>query len=270
MTLPTAQITEALIRHYRPPGRARGGEILLTEVAAPPHFLRRADLVRVGMTRSRGQGIDVHEVKATRSDWLRELDDPDKAEAWWPYCNRFWVVTVPGVVNLTELPSQWGLMEMPGSGRRFRVLAKPAEREAQLTVPLLVELLRRCDNGRLGELDVLRQRHRDELYKREREWQERAGQASLPLEQRERLQFLEALEAAVGLKPALRTWYYEDLRRMSPDELATALDGARDQVAAQRLIARADARHRALRDFAQRTLAELDRDPADMTPAVPA
>jgi len=76
----TAQVLAALIRHYRKPGEARSGEILITEPQAPGSS-RRCDLLRVGMWASRGTGIDVHEVKVSRADWLRELDDPAKAEA---------------------------------------------------------------------------------------------------------------------------------------------------------------------------------------------
>ncbi len=99
----------ALMAHYRKPGSARGGCILITEAEAPKS-LRRCDLIRVGVA-SRGNEIDGHELKVTRSDWLRELDTPVKADAWWPYCTRWWIVAPPGVVLDGELPAGWGLME---------------------------------------------------------------------------------------------------------------------------------------------------------------
>src|SRR6267154_1233957 len=114
-TVRTADVLKALISHYRKPGEARSGEILVTE-AESPTGQRRCDLIRVGMWRSRGTGIDGHEIKVSRSDWLRELDDPAKAEAWWPYCTRWWVVAPPGIVRYGELPQSWGLMELPKSG----------------------------------------------------------------------------------------------------------------------------------------------------------
>lgn len=51
-----------------------------------------------------------HEVKVQRSDWLRELRDPSKADAWRRYCDRWWLVTPHGVAKPEELPAGWGLI----------------------------------------------------------------------------------------------------------------------------------------------------------------
>src|ERR1039457_7550341 len=88
-------------------------------------------------------------VDLSRSDWLRELDDPAKAEAWWPYCNRFWITAPPGIIVPAELPEGWGLMELPSNGRRFKVKVAAGSKVPKLTTALMVELLRRADNARL-------------------------------------------------------------------------------------------------------------------------
>jgi hypothetical protein len=70
-----------------------------------------------------------HEVKASRSDWLTELANPGKADAWADQCHEWWLITVPGVVRDGELPAGWGLM-VPGTSKtRMRVLT-PARRHA--------------------------------------------------------------------------------------------------------------------------------------------
>lgn len=51
-----------------------------------------------------------HEVKVQRSDWLRELRDPTKADAWRRYCDRWWLVATPGVAKPEEIPDGWGLI----------------------------------------------------------------------------------------------------------------------------------------------------------------
>ena len=53
----------------------------------------------------------------------------------------------PGPSPPPSLPEGWGLMELPASGRRFKIRV-PAEtrKDITLTVPLLVELLRRAPN----------------------------------------------------------------------------------------------------------------------------
>src|SRR3546814_12197781 len=51
--------------------------------------LRVADAIAIDCWTSKGQEIHGHEVKVSRSDWLAELRDPDKAEAFRPYVNRW-------------------------------------------------------------------------------------------------------------------------------------------------------------------------------------
>lgn len=231
-------VLEALEKHYRKPGSARDGEILIREVQAPGSA-RRADLVRIGMWASRGTGVDVHEVKVSRADWLRELDDPAKAEAWWPYCNRFWLVTVPGVVAAGELPEGWGLLELPASGRRFKARAQPAVRkDVRLTVPLLVELLRRADNQRLAEMDRMRQEHRNDVDRVADSWRRAKVEAQLPPDVKGRLDLLKDIESALGVPlDEFGGWPKIPVSKVKPEELAAFLADAKDHVTAQRRLA---------------------------------
>jgi hypothetical protein len=253
-----ATIREALERHYRKPGAPRDGEILIPEVSAPGSN-RRADLVRVGMWASRGTGIDVHEIKVSRGDWLRELDEPAKAEAWWPYCNRFWVVAPPGVARVSELPEGWGLLELPASGRRFKVVVKPATRtDVRLTVPLLVELLRRADNQRLGEIDQLRHQHRNEMHKLAESWRAKKAVGELPREVRGRLDLLKAVEEALGMPlDEFGGWPKNPPQAIAPEELAAYLADAGDHVTVQRRADDVRRREDILRRAASRALEQL-------------
>jgi len=63
-----------------------------------------------------------HEVKVSRSDWLTELKDPSKAEAWKRYCDRWWLVAPKGVVR-DDLPEDWGLITTTKTGLRVAVQA---------------------------------------------------------------------------------------------------------------------------------------------------
>lgn len=262
--LSTRTVLEALERHYRKPGTDRDGEILIPEVQAPGSQ-RRADLVRVGMWQSRGTGVDVHEIKVSRSDWLRELDDPAKAEAWWPHCNRFWLVTVPGVVNTGELPAGWGLLELPRTGRRFKtVVTAETRQDIRLSVPLLVELLRRADNARLSEIDRIRQQHRADVAKLDNEWRRRKADGEMPPETRLRLRLLDELEKALGMP--LREypgWPRFPAQDATPEELAEFFADARKHVTAQRRSADVTRNADLLRATAQSTLkrlAKLDQE----------
>ena len=64
-----------------------------------------------------------HEIKVSRGDWLRELQDPSKSAAWSRYCDRWWLVAPPGVARREELPAGWGLMEVTGAALRVTVQA---------------------------------------------------------------------------------------------------------------------------------------------------
>jgi hypothetical protein len=255
-----AAILTALQHHYRKPGTARDGEILIPEVPAPGSN-RRADLVRVGMRASRSPGIDVHEIKVSRSDWRRELDDPAKADAWWPHCNRFWVVAPPDVVPAAELPEGWGLMELPGSGRRFKVRVPAATRtDISLTMPLLVELLRRADNQRLGEMDALCQKHRADVVRLETEWRTRQAENGLPRELRQRLRLLEEVEAALGMRlDRFGDPHMHPPQELTPGELAACLTDARAHVTVQRRAAVLARQEETLRETLRDVLGRLDK-----------
>ncbi|QSN49753.1 hypothetical protein [Mycobacteroides abscessus] len=71
-----------------------------------------------------------HEVKVTRSDWLTELRDPSKSEAWRRYMHFWWLV-VPdaAIVRDGELPDGWGLLVKSGGGLRAKVRASRQEPE---------------------------------------------------------------------------------------------------------------------------------------------
>lgn len=254
--LVTGQVYDALVKHYRKPGTPRDGEVLIPEPQAPG-TQRRCDLVRISMWLSRGTGIDAHEIKVTRSDWLRELDDPAKAEAWWPYCTRWWLVTPPGLVHDGELPAGWGLMELPKSGRRFKVRVQAAAKDPTITTALLVELLRRADNARLAELDTLRSKHADDLRAAVDKIRAEQDRTTLDRQTSDRLRLLEQLEAAIGMRLDHYGWDDQKLPKVEPGELAAALADVRDHVTITRRREETDRYLRELRRAASSLLARL-------------
>jgi len=257
----THALLDALIKHYRKPGSDRSGEILITEAAAPGGATtRRADLVRIGMWASRGTGIDVHEIKVSRADWLRELDDPAKAEAWWPYCTRFWITAPPGIVTEGELPAGWGLMEPQARSRRFKVRVQAASKTPKLTVGLMIELLRRADNQRLGEMDQMRSRHLNDLFKQEQKIRGERAQSEIPWDVKKRLELLERLETALGFPLNSHPGFRENPpKRITPEELAVLITDAGDNVAAQRRAADAERIRSSALLAAQGFVAQLER-----------
>ncbi|MBM0128188.1 hypothetical protein [Pimelobacter simplex] len=66
-----------------------------------------------------------HEVKVSRSDWLTELRDPSKADAFRPHMHYWWLVAAAPDIVRDDLPEGLGLL-VPHGPRTLRVVV-PAE-----------------------------------------------------------------------------------------------------------------------------------------------
>jgi hypothetical protein len=245
-TMTTAQLMEALRASYGAPKNladrhisdGTAPEILVEEVTAPGSN-RRIDLVRIGLWQSRGHQITAYELKVSRSDWLRELEDPAKAEAWWRFCHQFYIVAPPGVVDPEELPEGWGLM-VPPTGRsrtkKFRVVVKAEVRQPQVTPALVAAIVSRANNTMLARIDALNSEHRERMTTALHEVRQEQGRRALSHEDRERLSLLEALERGLGVKLSEYAWTHNpELREVTPRELSQALvDYVRDHISTQR------------------------------------
>lgn len=105
--------------------------------------LRTADLIVCDTWESGPVRLIGHEIKVSRSDWLRELADPSKAEAFTPHVSEWWlVVSDRKIVRDGELPEGWGLLAPAGD--KLRAVVK-ARRNPQPSVPIgmIAALLRR-------------------------------------------------------------------------------------------------------------------------------
>lgn len=161
---------------------------------------RSADLLALNLWRSRGQELHGFELKASRSDWLRELRRPAKAEAFAPYCEAWWLVTYPGVVKDGELPVGWGLYELRpyGQGQQLkRVVDAPRRVAAELPRGLMASFTRRA--ARPAEEELKRralEQYQSGLSESERRWRER--EESIRARYEEELKAARAFEAMTG------------------------------------------------------------------------
>lgn len=72
---------------------------------------RFCDCMAFNLWPSRGFAVHGFEIKASRSDWLRELKQPSKANPFFSRVNYWWlVVGNPSIVKRGELPDGWGLI----------------------------------------------------------------------------------------------------------------------------------------------------------------
>ena len=109
-------LIEQITRRFRPPEWA-----VLSHVrdATGARAGRTADAIAMNLWPSRGLEIHGFEVKISRTDWLKELKNPIKADEIARYCDRWWlVVSDKAIVLPGELPGSWGLLYPQGSGLR--------------------------------------------------------------------------------------------------------------------------------------------------------
>lgn len=243
----TPQLLDALRDHFLKPGELRPGAVFLTEVTAPDR-VHRADAVHVGLWASRGYTVDVCELKASRADFQRELDKPDKAEAWWPHSNTFWIVAPDVTVAPPDLlPKGWGLMVPGGRGRRFKVVVKAEERDLKPTTALLAALLVSMETDRVNAVERERNRLNAEHWREMDNLRRTASRRRDPDLDR-RLDALARFESLVGFKLTEHGSYRNHL---APDDMAAAF---KQVVAERRVTASAERKLRVLEKGAQRVL----------------
>lgn len=124
-TFTASELQRRLSERYRLPQWAYFPEV---RDAAGFNASRSAD--GVAFDTYKGHAIHGFEVKVSRADWLRELEQPGKCEAVGQYCDHWWVVAAPGVVRPGEIPPQWGLLLPNGDGLRME---KAAPKRADVT-----------------------------------------------------------------------------------------------------------------------------------------
>lgn len=108
----------------------RSGTVILFEVGDGAGFSNRgwSDAIAMQIWPSKGLEILGFEIKATRSDWLRELDRPEKNRTWQELVDGWYVVAAKDVVKLEELPPDWGLM-VPKGADSLRIASRPKTTE---------------------------------------------------------------------------------------------------------------------------------------------
>lgn len=192
---------------------------------------RRADALYAGFTSASGRILVGHELKVSRSDWRHELDQLDKADTWADACHA-WYVVAPStdIVPPEELPDGWGLMLPPKSsrGKRMRIEVKATVKK-DFSPPwwavrsFMARLDTLAHQKRLDEVQRI-VRARDEDYRKDME--KMRGDRTLSIDQRQRLESLDALEKELGLE--VTAWR---------DDITGGRVSAKTLVAASKLIA---------------------------------
>lgn len=118
--------------------------VCATHVRNAPGFnaSRTLDFMAIDTWPSKGLLRHGIEIKCSRSDWLRELKDDTKANAFKRYCHRFWLAVPDASIVKDDLPTDWGLLVLSDDGIfRARPMA-PLLRPEPFPWPMTVALAR--------------------------------------------------------------------------------------------------------------------------------
>jgi hypothetical protein len=149
----------------------------------------------------RSEGIAVHgfEIKVSRGDWKREIDNPEKSLGFLQRCNYFWIAAPEGIVRLEELPATWGLRECfkneEGFSSKIRRVATHNP-NAAWDVSFIVALARAC--YRKSPDRIANQADVDAAYERGRQHEKIDRRAGMPWNQQRYLKEFEDLKDAVA------------------------------------------------------------------------
>lgn len=114
---------------------------------------RQADMIVMDLWpgyRNEKLALIGHEVKCSRADWLTELRDPTKAEAFKRYMHEWYlVVSDSAFVQPGELPDDWGLIVLQSNGTLRAKKKAPRLSPEPLPYTLLAPLLRAAN--RVGQ-----------------------------------------------------------------------------------------------------------------------
>jgi hypothetical protein len=204
----TGELLGRLQRHYIKPGQPLPGGIFLPEVGWNGGGLGAGgcDAIYVGFTSTSGRVLAGHELKTSRADWLKELNQPGKADGWADECHQFWLVAAaPDIVHDGELPHGWGLMTPGNSKTRMQIQVKPDTKTGHTPSWKAVRsIMARQDTLRASAIAAARLNARDEAQRSidvlveeqvQRRFRDQPGADAL----RERLKLL---EEALGVEVA--------------------------------------------------------------------
>lgn len=165
-SLKTSEVIERLGAKYPSP---QYGFITQVRSGTGAYAARTADAMAMSVWPSRGLHITGFEVKVSRTDWLKELKQPEKAEELAIYCHYWYMVFGDETIyRPEEIPQKWGVMVPFGKGLKV-VKEAPFSNEA-LPIDYIVlagifrNIAERCTANELIE------RKMDEREERGKNW----------------------------------------------------------------------------------------------------
>lgn len=121
---------------------------------------RSADAIMHGLWANRGLYMTGFEIKSHRSDFLREMKNPEKAESLIRFCKYWYLVAPDGVYNpdTDTVPQPWGILT-PKDGK-LKETRKPEQLDPITPTAAFMASIFRCAYKRLEPEDWV---HKEDL-----------------------------------------------------------------------------------------------------------
>lgn len=98
----------------------------------PTHYTSHVRMDAWAMNKSWAHPVvSAYEVKVSRADFLKD----NKWPAYLPLCNQFYFVAPVGLIDVSELPAEAGLLTASGKGDGARLLTKKKAPHRDITIP---------------------------------------------------------------------------------------------------------------------------------------
>lgn len=198
----TADVNQMIWNRYT----ERGEHVVLFNVpnVVGINSRRYCDAVVIGMWKSSGQLIQGFEIKASRSDWLRELKDVTKSDPFMEQCDRWWLATTDAsIAKPDEIPHAWGWMTATRNGLRIQKPAPPLpQHETMMKRLWAFALIRRAfERGSMGSPEFVAMR-RELEERKDREVKEAIARAEAGINPRfeELKRLVERFEQDSGMR----------------------------------------------------------------------
>lgn len=116
-----------------------------------------ADALIFSVYPSRGIWMSGVEIKVNRSDWKKELANPDKADSIGKYCNYWYLAAPQNIVPLEEVPEPWGFIEIVNNTSKIIKKAPINNNIQQLDINFVCSIMRSFSNSMINvnEIDNL-------------------------------------------------------------------------------------------------------------------
>ena len=119
--------------------------------------VRCTDMIVQDCWPAKGLELIGHEVKVSRSDWVAELKDPEKADTFRRHLHRWYLVVPDRSILRDDLPVGWGLMALR-AGKLWVVrpapLMVPEPMPATMTAALLRAVAKTAERRAVRRLAV--------------------------------------------------------------------------------------------------------------------